>query len=94
MTFSFERLVLWNSKVELTDTDDHFNPFPPLNPSCLGESRLNLLHFIRLDDISQFDIVEIFNPDATFKTLGTFLHIILESPDRGDAAVIDHDIIS
>jgi len=79
VTLSFQGMVFWNANIELTHTDDHnhlsFLPLPKL-----GKVRSNLFHLVGLDDISRFDIVEIFNANPTLEPLAAILHVILETP--------------
>jgi len=93
VALSFQRMVLWNADIELTDTDNH-NPLTFLPLHNLRKARSNLFHLVGFDDISRFDIVEILNPNSTLEPLAAILHVILETPQGSDPAIKDHDIVS
>src|SRR5207244_3411806 len=51
--------------------------------------QLELFELIALDDVADLVFAEISELDSTFQTGAHFLHIILESPQSGESAVIN-----
>ena len=87
MSFPFKRVVFRDPKVQLANSYDH------LISLLLGQTGLDLLHFIGFDDIAGFDVIKILDPDTALKTLRAFLHIILEPSERTDTTIIDHYVV-
>ena len=92
MPLPFEGVTLRNPKIQLAYPNDHLGILSILSNlpghragrveevwgGWLRQPGLNLLHFVGLDNIPHFDIVEILDANTTFKPLGTVSHVVLE----------------
>ena len=66
-----------------------------LLPSCLYNSvAATRLDNVRLNLVSDFDVVEVFQTDAALKSFANFRHVILESSQRSDVAFPTHHAVA
>src|SRR5437763_10539314 len=52
----------------------------------LRQRRPDRLQLVRLDDVALLEVVEVLQADAALEALVDFLHVVLETAQRGDAA--------
>src|ERR1051325_1052877 len=52
----------------------------------LGQRRADRLQLVCLDDVALLEVVEVLQAHAALEALVDFLHVVLETAQRGDAA--------
>src|SRR5947207_2100311 len=59
-----------------------------------SESASYLLLPVALEDVADFDVVEVLDADAALESFAHFLHVVLEASERSDSSVVDFHAVA